>query len=124
MTDKNDIKEDASGQCASTVGLGAAINDVIAERKRQIEIEGWDSKHDDEHDAGELASAGVSYALNAACIVHPLNGTPIEGIPLTWPWAGEWWKPTSPRRDLVKAAALIIAEIDRMDRAASVAPNV
>ena len=28
-----------------------------------------------------------------------------------------WFKPTTPRRDLVKAGALIIAEIERLDRA-------
>jgi hypothetical protein len=35
-----------------------------------------------------------------------------------WPWDLKWWKPTTPRRDLVKAAALIVAEIERLDRAA------
>lgn len=36
-----------------------------------------------------------------------------------WPhsWASCWFKPTNRRRDLVKAAALLIAEIDRLDRA-------
>ena len=29
-----------------------------------------------------------------------------------------WWKPTDCRRDLVKAGALILAEIERLDRAA------
>jgi len=28
-----------------------------------------------------------------------------------------WFKPTDPRRDLVKAGALCIAEIERLDRA-------
>lgn len=33
-----------------------------------------------------------------------------------WPWSREWWKPKNPRRDLVKAGALIVAEIERLDR--------
>lgn len=36
-----------------------------------------------------------------------------------WPWDESWWKPTTPRRDLVKAAALILAEIERLDRMAA-----
>jgi hypothetical protein len=36
-----------------------------------------------------------------------------------WPskWAEHWFKPKDPRRDLVRAAALCIAEIERLDRA-------
>ena len=34
-----------------------------------------------------------------------------------WPWAASWWKPKNRRRDLVRAAALIVAEIERIDRA-------
>lgn len=37
-------------------------------------------------------------------------------VPPTWPWGAEWWKPKEPRRDLVRAGALIIAEIERLDR--------
>jgi hypothetical protein len=37
--------------------------------------------------------------------------------PARWPWSQDWWKPTNPRRDLVKAGALIAAEIERLDRA-------
>lgn len=32
------------------------------------------------------------------------------------PWDEKWWKPKNPRRDLVKAGALILAEIERIDR--------
>lgn len=34
-----------------------------------------------------------------------------------WPWEEEAWRPKNPRHDLVKAAALILAEIERLDRA-------
>lgn len=33
-----------------------------------------------------------------------------------WPWEAQWWKCAHPRRTLVKAAALLIAEIERLDR--------
>lgn len=99
--------------------MSKAMDDVLTERMRQINIEGWTAAHDDEHDAGELASAGACYAVNAACVLYPLNGTPIgniEDCAVWWPFGKAWWKPKEPRRDLVKAAALIIAEIERLDR--------
>lgn len=39
--------------------------------------------------------------------------------PRNWPWHASWWKPTTTRRNLVKAAALLISEIKRLDRAAA-----
>lgn len=99
-----------------------AVLDVLAERRRQVEEEEFTDEHDDCHDRGELSGAGAAYALNAACLLHPLNGTPIDEPPECWLWDERWWKPNMgdcPRRDLVKAAALILAEIDRIDRAAA-----
>lgn len=89
-----------------------AIQDVIDERQRQINEEGFDAEHDDnENENGQLATAGACYAANAADFVW-IGGWPGE----VWPWRRGWWKPSTPRRDLVKAAALIIAEIERLDR--------
>ena len=94
-----------------------ALEDVIAERKRQMDVEGWTDEHDNNHDAGELAAAAASYALNASCVLYPLDGVGFGSTPpLFWTWAKSWWKPSTPRRDLVKAAALILAEIERIDR--------
>lgn len=84
-----------------------AVSEIQAERMRQIIEEGWTSGHDDEHDAGELADAAACYAL----------GQPEPIIRQLWPWGSEWWKPTDKRRNLVKAGALIVAEIERLDRA-------
>lgn len=106
--------------------------DVLAERQRQITAEGWAPDHDDEHDGGELAAAGAAYALHAADYLNPHSqGDGGDEAPTCWPWhdavagRGEgpertkpaWWKPGSPRRDLIKAGALILAEIERLDRA-------
>lgn len=87
-----------------------AARDILTERRRQIEAEGWAPEHDDEHGAGEMALAAACYALNAA-------GCGCE-VARNWPWDRSWWKPSTPRRDLVKAGALILAEIERLDRAA------
>ena len=89
-----------------------AILDVIAERQRQQSVEGWMPEHDDEHCNGELAMAAVCY-INETGTVNR-NG----GKPWGWPWDASWWKPNARRRNLVKAGALILAEIERIDRAA------
>lgn len=46
------------------------------------------------------------------------DGRTARAIPRQWPftWWLDWWKPTTYRRDLVKAGALILAEIERLDR--------
>jgi len=99
-----------------------AARDVLAERRRQIEAEGWTPEHDDQHAAGQLAGAAACYArhVNARgwVIDTPFDTYATEDAPNGWPWDESWWKPTTPRRDLVKAAALILAEIERLDRAA------
>ncbi|NPW56957.1 hypothetical protein HPR97_34090, partial [Pseudomonas aeruginosa] len=38
---------------------------------------------------------------------------------LFWPWDEEWWKPKSARENLVRAGALVLAEIERLDRSAT-----
>lgn len=88
--------------------LSNAVQSVIAERQRHQSVEGWTPEHDDQYSKSQLLWASSCYVLNA---IHPFNR-----IPFDWPWTPEWWKPTNPRRDLVKAGALILAEIERIDR--------
>lgn len=104
-----------------------ALCDVAAERRRQIESEGMTSAHDDAHASGEMAMAGACYAAHAVCrdtIERGMWKTTMPQIESAqrlvhnmWPWDRQWWKPKTHRRDLVRAAALIIAEIERLDRA-------
>ncbi|HCF1478236.1 TPA: hypothetical protein NH855_004337 [Pseudomonas aeruginosa] len=91
--------------------------DVLAERRRQVEAEGWTPEHDDEHSHGQMARAAACYALAGSSA--PNDGTAALLVSLAWPWDQQWWKPTSARRDLVKACALALAEIERLDRAAA-----
>ena len=72
-----------------------------------------------------LALAGVCYARQhvkrAWLLVDFVDGAEryrSDKIPYDWPasWSTDWWKPKTPRRDLVRAAALLIAEIERIDR--------
>lgn len=116
--------------------MSQAIKDIVAERERQISAEGWTPEHDDEHDDYSLGLAAAAYAGGVDCgskvvgYTDDVSGgrgeTPIWGVrnkrvPIPWPasWDARWWKPTGDRRrDLVKAGALIVAEIERLDRAA------
>lgn len=106
-----------------------AARDVLAERRRQVAVEGWTPEHDDEHIGGSLANAAACYAHHAGIASSRIayggaSAAAIEAIfarrppPVNWPWIKSCWKPTGRRRDLVKAGALIIAEIERLDRAA------
>lgn len=101
------------------LGQGAmskALDDVAAERRRQVDKEGWTPDHDDQHGDFALAAAAACYAYRASRPPHDGrfgNGYP----PPMWPgWATAWWKPKSRREDLIRAAALIIAEVERLDR--------
>ncbi|MCT5032758.1 hypothetical protein ACUDA9_12745 [Pseudomonas aeruginosa] len=89
--------------------------DVQAERRRQITAEGWTPEHDDEHADGQMARAAACYALAGSSA--PNDGTAALLVSLAWPWDEQWWKPSTARRDLVKACALALAEIERLDRA-------
>lgn len=103
------------------LGQTPALTDVIAERQRQITTEGWTPEHDDRHSDNELAGAAACYAMNMHDFyIHYTDEFNWSEAPKPddWPWSEEWWKPTNPRRDLVKAAALMLAEIERLDRAA------
>ncbi|EPK2766099.1 hypothetical protein [Pseudomonas aeruginosa] len=89
--------------------------DVQAERRRQVEAEGWTPEHDDEHSHGQMARAAACYALAGSSA--PNDGTAALLVSLAWPWDEQWWKPSTARRDMVKACALALAEIERLDRA-------
>lgn len=102
-----------------TERMSDAARDVLAERARQISVEGWTPEHDDgANDVAAMADAAACYAMHAAQMLAGAYCAPMTIPHTTWPWDASWWKPTSPRRDLVKAGALILAEIERIDRAA------
>lgn len=92
------------------VRMSAFVLAGLAERRRQVEVEGWTTEHDDAHEPGELALAGSCYAQSAGM------ERSFDAMPKQWPWSPEWWKPAGFRRDLVKAFALIVAEGEKFDR--------
>jgi transcriptional regulator with XRE-family HTH domain len=87
-----------------------AVRAIEAERERQVTVQNRNLAEDDAYTYGELARAGASYALAT------VPGFDIIAA-IIWPWDIKTFKPADRRRNLVKAAALIVAEIERLDRA-------
>lgn len=104
----------------------SALDDIATERQRQIAMEGWSHEHDDKNDNYELSRAAACYAMFVSApdeVRGDLDGraafwgSEFAHIRRWWPWDWQWWKPKDRRRDLVRAGALIVAEIERLDRA-------
>jgi len=76
---------------------GAAL--IAAERRRQIEVEGWTMEHDRKHGPGAIEQAAHCYA----------------GYASQWPWERAGFKPKGPLHNLVVAGALYQAALDITD---------
>jgi hypothetical protein len=89
------------------------IDLIRAERRRQQQEEGWSKQHDREvHGNGELARAAAVYAIPTS-IADDL----WRRIGNRWLWPAGWAYRPVPNdrvRELMKAGALIAAEIDRL----------
>ena len=90
---------------------------ITEERLRQIQVEGFTLEHDYHYTDRQLAKAAACYII---AYFHYQVGKIIfaEFIRFTWPWDWKWFKPKTPhgdpKRDLVRAGALVAAEIDRL----------
>lgn len=93
-----------------------AVADLVRERRRQVDHEGFDAVHDAAHANGELAIAAACYLLDSLGNQFSNLSRLARGL---WPFDAPWWKPRSRRENLVRAGALVIAEIERLDREAA-----
>ena len=96
--------------------MKTGIELIAEERQRQIDVEGWTKEHDAQHKNDELAKAAICYA-DPNVYYHQESRYLKFRMPNDfWPkqWDIHWFKPTDRIRDLVKAGALIAAEIDRL----------
>lgn len=104
------------------------VDAIARERWRQIQELGFSAEHDDEH-VTDTRSGGLNSDLLLAASAYLQAGmerlaaaAPVETLqkipPGYWPWEEADWSPSNdPLRNLVKAGALIAAEIDRQVRA-------
>ena len=106
-----------SGQSPSVPMNG--IVSIAAERRRQIEVEGWAPEHDDQHTDETLALVAALYATPFRLFSQESSE---DHVLFEDPWPSEWddeWdkrEELDRRRKLVISGALIAAEIDRLDR--------
>jgi hypothetical protein len=121
-----------------TQAVKTGVELIAEERKRQIEIEGWDKKHDSLHSHGQMIGAAACYAVNALNKSHTSDFARVQiyGIPEpqetlhgvkyptkgewvdAWPWDKRWDKREKHDaiRSLTIAGALIAAELDRLNK--------
>lgn len=114
---QNAIEAAEAYQPAQVVDLGAGIKAIASERERQLCIEGFSRDSDEQYREGELARAATAYVQLAAMDLQVGSRKHIasQEPPFFWPWAPAWWKPVDARHDLVRAGALIAAQIDLID---------
>lgn len=101
---------------ANELQTAQVLREIAGERDRQIHGEGFSREHDDAHVPGALARA-AAYAYWGAMLATAMK--PLRSyLRFLWPWHVDLFKPkTCARRALVVAAAFIVAEIERHDRA-------
>ncbi len=97
LIDYADIDPEINGISPYTV-----YDEIQAERIRQVKEEGYSKEHDDKFVHGDLAIAAAVYACpGVEKIIWPFDNPP---------------KLKDDRSNLIRAAALIVAEIERLER--------
>jgi len=104
----------------------SVVAEIGAERSRQIHKKGYVYEHDDKHADGSIAMAAAHYASTEPVYVlrrrtghYSPDADPYYSLK-AYPWDLEFdsKREHTRREQLVIAGALIVAEIERIDRAA------
>jgi len=92
------------------------IDLILKERRRQISAEGFTAAHDDLYIREELALAAAVYCIPNWAIGE--DDHVADAVVELWPWECDWLKrtPHDRLRELTKAGALIVAEMERLQR--------
>lgn len=95
----------------------SGVEKIAAERARQVSFHGYTPDHDDTHANGELSSAAIAYLEEAFQMIYAGDDVPDSDPPFSWPFEDSSWNPSvGPIRNLVKAGALIVAQIEMLER--------
>ena len=115
---------DAATQDAIDAATSPAVASVLAERIEQVDKHGRSAEHDATHQVLDLLCATSAYSTCAAFqLAEAGEGEPeFEGAK-EWPFT-DGYKPRDVRTNLVKATAMLLAAIDRLDATAQDAPLV
>lgn len=80
---------------------------IFKERKRQVEEEGWDHKHDEKENP-------IKSRLFVAATCYHRAADERALMKREWPWQAKWWKPKDRLRNLVRAGALYLAAAEQL----------
>ncbi|HEY1723984.1 MAG TPA: hypothetical protein VGF89_01070 [Steroidobacteraceae bacterium] len=110
-------QDEPGAQRVYTIEAGSGVDQVLLERVRQVCAEGFDGKHDARWTSDELIGAAIALLLSAMSGGHDVDDATAEGLIEMardfWPSGAGELKRKTPDRDLVRAAALLLAELDR-----------
>ncbi|PZP97537.1 MAG: hypothetical protein DI587_17210 [Variovorax paradoxus] len=113
--------DEVEAACAM-LGASKAAHDVIAERRRQVEVKGYDTEHDDAQSHEEIAFCAAVWAMPEDARNWGMKETGCGGDTIAEALLPPHWGMPDFGRDrrqqLVKAGGLILAEMERLDRAA------
>lgn len=104
--------DEANKRMRDCWGYESGVTLIGSERTRQAWR--WPLAHDILHARGELIDAAV-------CYLQYRSG---DSRPDLWPWEDESWKPRDPKSNLVRAGAMIAAEIDRRNEISRMASEI
>ena len=102
------------------------VGEVLAERDRQVETLGHTSEQDDRYLHSELRRAAAAMTMKSVALSADRGGTRKGQFYATtatqlnpWPDSGLLNSQTCPRRAMIKAAALLVAAVEQIDRTAA-----
>lgn len=91
----------------------------IRQEYRQLTRDGLPPQEADQYIDGSITHAAGAYLSIATTSFYPLALREIlqRDAKELWPWSEESWNPSAaPRKNLIRAAAYIVAEIERLAR--------
>lgn len=100
----------------NTIWEDTIYGKIAARRQKQI-TKGYDAAHDDQHTNGEIALGAAAYCQSAAKpkLYRKSCGAAFT-FPMCWPWKPAEFSPKNSKDDLIDAAAMIVAEYERLER--------
>lgn len=101
----------------------SVYDEIREERAHQVEL-GYDAEHDDQHCQGQLCAAAAVYADAASSLECGIESTDVmHNLEYRWPFDDGFRVFSSSRTYMLKAAAMLVAEIERYDRMAENEPT-
>lgn len=96
------------------IGMEKVLADIKQKRQRQVVVHKRDRLGDDMYVDGQLTSMALAFAQAA---YQKELGLSDEELQVFWPWEETTPKLEQSRRELlINAAALLVADIERLDR--------